>query len=80
MLLGLVLVLVGIIVFVLNPLFGLVPAVILIAIGLLAMVLGGLARGASAVLRVGSMKTCPDCHSKIPSAANVCRYCGYRYG
>ena len=76
---GLVLLLVGIVLIVINPIVGLIPGVILVVIGLVILVLSTFAKGAGAVLSIGSTKTCPDCRSKIPSAASVCRHCGYRY-
>ena len=76
---GLILMLVGIVLIVVNPIIGVIPGVILIAIGLVVFVLSVLAKGAGAVLSIGSTKACPDCRSKIPSEANVCRHCGYRY-
>lgn len=79
MLIGLLLALVGLILIVMNPLIALIPGILLIAIGLLVMLLSALGRGVGALTSIGSTKTCPDCRSKIPAAANVCRYCGYRY-
>jgi ribosomal protein L40E len=38
-----------------------------------------LAKGVGAVAGIGSEKTCPECKSKIPADAAVCRYCGFRY-
>jgi len=62
-----------------NPLLGAIPGLLLIVVGLVLMVLGLLARGVGALAGIGSVKTCPDCRSKIPAPANVCRYCGHRY-
>jgi DUF2075 family protein len=73
MLIGLVLLLVGLILIVANPFLGLVPGLFLIVVGLVVMVLGGLARGVGIVAGIGSTKSCPDCRSKIPSGATVCR-------
>ena len=75
---GLILLLVGIALIVINPIVGFIPGVILIVIGLVILVLSMLAKGAGAVLGTGP-KTCPDCRSKIPRDASVCRHCGYRY-
>ncbi len=80
MMIGLVLLLIGVALIVVNPLLGLIPGVILVVLGLVLFVLGGLGRGVGAVLSFGSTKTCPDCRTEIPAQANVCRYCGYRYG
>jgi len=79
MMVGLVLLLVGIALVVVNPILGLIPGVILAVIGLVILALSTVAKGAGAVLRIGSTKTCPDCRSKIPNAANVCMHCGYRF-
>ena len=80
MLIGLVLLVVGLVLIVANPILGLIPGLFLITIGLVVVVLGGLARGVGALAGVGRTKTCPDCRSKIPTDAKVCRYCGHRYG
>jgi uncharacterized protein UPF0547 len=80
MLIGLLLILVGIVLIVSNPLLGFVPGILLIVIGLIVGILGTLGRGIGAIASIGSTKTCPDCRSKIPSDAVVCRHCGHRYG
>ena len=80
MLIALILILVGIVLIVSNPILGAIPGILLIVVGLLVGVLALLGRGIGAMFRVGSTKTCPECRSKIPSAATVCRYCAYRYG
>lgn len=79
MLIGLLLLLVGIVVIVANPLLGFIPGVLLIVIGIVVMVLGGVVRGIGAVAGIGATKTCPECRSRIASGAVVCRFCGYRY-
>ena len=79
MLIALILILVGIVLIVSNPLLGFIPGILLIVIGLVVGVLAMLGRGVGALSGIGSTKTCPECRSKIPSAATVCRHCGYRY-
>jgi ribosomal protein L40E len=79
MLIGLVLFVVGIFLIVINPILGFIPGILLIVFGIVGMVLGGLARGAFAVLRVGTTKTCPECRSSVPVPATVCRYCNHRF-
>ena len=79
MLVGLLLLLVGIALIVMNPILGFIPGILLIAFGIVAMVLGGLARGGLAILRLGTTKTCPECRSSIPISATVCRYCNHRF-
>jgi ribosomal protein L40E len=79
MVVGLVLFILGILLIVSNPILGFIPGLLLIVIGIVAMVLGGLARGAFAVLRMGTTKTCPECKSSIPISATVCRYCNHRF-
>ncbi|HEX5039634.1 MAG TPA: zinc ribbon domain-containing protein [Candidatus Limnocylindria bacterium] len=71
--------LVGIILIVINPLFGLVPGLFLIVVAIVLAVLGVLAKGVGAAFGIGSQKRCPECMSMIPSNAVVCRHCGYRY-
>ena len=78
MILGGVLILFGILIIVINPLLGSIPGALLILLGVVAVVFGVLARGAGAVFGTGN-KTCPDCRSRIPRRAAVCRFCGYRY-
>jgi ribosomal protein L40E len=34
---------------------------------------------AAARLRDSGTRVCPDCKSRVPRDANVCRYCGYRF-
>lgn len=80
MLIALLLILVGIVLIVSNPLLGFIPGILLIVVGLVVGALAMLGRGIGAVAGIGSTKTCPECRSKIPSAAVVCRQCGFRYG
>lgn len=79
MLIALLLFIVGVALIVMNPILGLIPGVILIAISIVVFVLAILGKGLGAITGIGSTKTCPECRSKIPSAAVVCRYCNYRY-
>ena len=79
MVIALILILVGIVLIVSNPLLGFIPGLLLIVVGLVVGVLAALGRGIGAIAGMGSTKTCPDCRSKIPSEAIVCSHCGYRY-
>jgi len=71
--------LIGVVMILINPLFGFVPGVFLIVLSLVLGVIALLAKGVGAVAGIGSEKTCPECKSKIPADAAVCRYCGFRY-
>jgi Uncharacterised protein family UPF0547 len=80
MILALILFLLGIVFIATIPLIGWIPGLLLIIVAFLVFVFALLGRGIGAIAGVGSEKTCPDCRSKVPSDASVCRYCGYRYG
>lgn len=73
------LVLIGFVLIVSNPILGFIPGILMIVVGLVLGVLGLVGRGIGAVASVGSTKVCPDCQTRIPVAARVCRHCGYRY-
>lgn len=79
MLIAVMLIVVGIVLIASIPILGLIPGLILIVIGVVVGVLSLLGKGIGAVAGIGSTKSCPDCKSKIPSAASVCRHCHYRY-
>jgi len=78
MLIGALLILFGIFLIVINPLFGLIPGILLIVLGIVVVILGGTLRGVGAVLGLGP-KRCPQCRSKIDRQATVCPFCGFRY-
>lgn len=80
MVIGVVLLVIGLWLIVSHPILGFIPGLFLIVIGIVVLVLGGIARGTFALLRLGSSKTCPECRSAIPNAASVCRFCGHRFG
>ena len=80
MLLAILLILAGIALIVAIPILGWIPGVVLVVIGLVVAVVAILGRGVGALVSIGSSKRCPECRSKIPVDASVCRYCGYRYG
>jgi hypothetical protein len=79
-LIAVLLILIGIFVIVSNPILGLIPGILLIVIGIVVGVLALLGRGIGAIAGIGATKTCPECRSRIPASATVCRNCGYRYG
>ena len=76
---ALILFVLGILLIFLIPILGLIPGILLIVLSVIVFVFALLGRGIGAVAGIGSTKTCPDCRSKIPADASVCRYCNYRY-
>jgi hypothetical protein len=80
MLIAVLLILIGIFVIISNPILGLIPGLLLIVVGIVVGVLALLGRGIGAIAGLGETKSCPDCRSRIPASATVCRHCGYRYG
>lgn len=79
MLIALLLFLVGIMLIVSNPILGFIPGILLIVVAIVVGVFALLGRGIGAVASIGTSKVCPDCRSRVPSSASVCRHCGYRY-
>lgn len=79
MLIALVLFLIGILVILANPILGLIPGILLIVLAIVVGFFAVLGKGLTAVTGVGSTKECPECRSKVPSDAVVCRYCSYRF-
>ena len=80
MLLALLLFIVGVALIVSIPILGLIPGIPLILISIVVFVLALLGRGVGAIAGIGSTKTCPQCRSKVPRGASVCRYCNHRFG
>ena len=80
MIIALILFLLGIVFIATIPLVGWIPGLLLIIVAFVIFVFALLGRGVGAIAGIGSEKTCPECRSKIPADASVCRYCGYRYG
>lgn len=83
MIVGIVLVLLGMALILNNLILGLLPGLILIALGIVAIVVGGLWRGGLAVLRLGGQpvatKTCPECRAVVPTNASFCATCGHKF-
>lgn len=79
LLVAVLLVLIGFTLIVSNPILGFIPGILMIVVGLVLGALGLVGRGIGAVAGIGSTKVCPDCNTRIPAAARVCRHCGYRY-
>jgi hypothetical protein len=79
MLIALLLVLFGIFLIVSSPILGFIPGVVLVFVGIVLGILALLGGGVGALLNLRTTKVCPDCRSRIPTAAAVCRHCGYRY-
>jgi Uncharacterised protein family UPF0547 len=54
--------------------------VILLILSVPLLAVYGLYLARQAYLRFQeSVKTCPDCVTRVPANARVCRYCGYRF-
>ncbi len=79
MLIGLLILVVGIVFILINPILGLIPGLFLIVVAIIWFVFAVFFKGVGAIAGIGSTKQCPECRSKISSDATVCRYCNYRY-
>ncbi|CAN5484170.1 hypothetical protein BH23CHL10_BH23CHL10_11540 [soil metagenome] len=74
------LILVGIVILVTNPSWGLIPSFLLIVVGLVFGIMTLLGKGvAPRGSGMGPTKACPGCRSRNPMGATACRQCGYRY-
>lgn len=69
----------GIFLIVSNPILGLIPGLLLIVVAIVVAVFSAVGRGVGAIAGIGSTKTCPECRSRIPAAATVCRHCQHRF-
>lgn len=78
MIIAALLILVGILIIVSNPLLGFIPGILMIVIGIVVGVVVGTGRGIASLASFGSTKTCPECGMRIPSEAVACRFCGRR--
>jgi Uncharacterised protein family UPF0547 len=79
MLIAFLIFLLGIALIVGVPVLGLIPGILLIVVAVVVAILALLGRGIGAIAGIGAEKTCPQCRTKVPSDAVVCRYCGYRW-
>jgi ribosomal protein L40E len=86
MIVGIALVLIGLVVFFVMPVFGWIPGALIALFGAFLVVMNLLRRGAGATAAVAkagyrsaTTKPCPACRARIPADARVCTACGYRY-
>lgn len=77
MIIAALLVLIGIMLIVSNPLLGFIPGILVIVMGVVVGVLAGLGRGVGALLSLGAT-TCPSCRMRVPSDAVAGWFCGSR--
>ena len=79
MIIAVLLIIVGIVLIASIPILGWILGLVFIVLGLAVAVLAMVGRGLGSLAGFGGSKTCPQCGSRIPAGANLCRYCGYRY-
>lgn len=79
MIVALILVILGIVLIASIPVLGWILGLVFILLGVVVAVLAMVGRGLGALAGFGTSKTCPECRSRIPIGAEVCRYCGFRY-
>ena len=69
----------GVVLMVWNPIWGLVPSFLLLALGVMVAIVSLLGGRSSAFVEVGSTKACPACRARIAPAAIACAQCGHQF-